>query len=367
MIRAAFLLGFLLVGPSFAQTPQETARNAAAMIEGAAQMLADAGSGRDRVSALTETVRSYETGLAALREGMRQAAAREAAIGLDIKAREADISALLGVLQSLSNAPAPARLIHPEGPAGTARAGMLLADVTPGLQAEVLSLRARLDELQLLQSLQEQSAALLETGLLGAQDARTALSQAVADRSDLPARFADDPEMMAVLLAASETMDAFARALSSVPLLPDAQKGDFFAAQRGAVPLPVSGRVLRRAGEQDAAGVTRPGILVATEGNALVTAPVPATLRYQGPLLNYGLVSILEPAQDVFFVFAGLAQAFGTPGQVLPAGDPVGLMGAPANDGSQSGEGGGNTLPETLYIEVRENGAPVDPAIWFRM
>ena len=64
---------------------------------------------------------------------------------------------------------------------------------------------------------------------------------------------------------------------------------------RGHLPLPVKGQVIRGFGEKDAAGIARPGLVIATEPRALVTAPVAATIRYRGPLLDYGNVMILEP------------------------------------------------------------------------
>lgn len=123
--------------------------------------------------------------------------------------------------------------------------------------------------------------------------------------------------------------------------------------------------------EADAAGLTRPGILLATRPHALVTTPAAATVRYRGPLLDYGNVMILEPQAGLLLVLAGLDQVFGAPGEVLPAGSPVGLMGGQEPQAGtivvQSGEGAGNTRSETLYIEVRENNQPVDPALWFAM
>jgi hypothetical protein len=50
------------------------------MLQIEAASLAEAEGARDRVEALTETVRAYEQGLLALREGVRQAALRERAI-----------------------------------------------------------------------------------------------------------------------------------------------------------------------------------------------------------------------------------------------------------------------------------------------
>jgi septal ring factor EnvC (AmiA/AmiB activator) len=61
------------------------------------------------------------------------------------------------------------------------------------------------------------------------------------------------------------------------------------------LPLPVLGTVLRRFDEADAAGVARPGPGAATRPNALATTPWPASVRYAGPLLDYGNVIILEP------------------------------------------------------------------------
>ncbi|WP_425040727.1 murein hydrolase activator EnvC family protein [Primorskyibacter sp. S187A] len=351
-----------LAGTALAETPAQTAERALSLLNEASRQLEEAGSGRERVRALTATVQGYEKGLSALREGLRAAAQREAQLSVDLTAQEAEIGQLLGALQVISRVPEPLGLVHPAGPSGTARAGMLLADVTPGLQAEVEQLRAQVQEMQDLRVLQEQAATRLADGLAGAQTARTALSQAMADRTDLPKRFTEDPIQTAVMIASTETLEGFASALTLIEDDPAAPQPAPIAALKGTLPLPVAGQVLRRAGQADSAGVVRPGLLVATGSEALVTTPVPATIRYRGPLLNFGLVSILEPEGGMLFVFAGMAQVFGEAGQVIPAGDPVGLMGGT----SQSSEGGGNTRPETLYIEVRENNRTVDPETWFR-
>ena len=85
------------------------------------------------------------------------------------------------------------------------------------------------------------------------------------------------------------------------------------------------GQVLRAVGAADAAGVERPGIVVAAAPRALVVSPAAATIRYAGPLLDYGLVSILEPQSGLLIVLAGLGTVYGRIGEVLPEGAPVGL------------------------------------------
>jgi len=370
---AAVVIALWLAGPALAQTapdPAEDARAAADRLNRAGEMLDAAEDARNRVRALTETIRAYEDGLEAMREGLRRAAIREEVLARELAARDDEIAQLLGVLQSIGASPAPVLLLHPSGPVGTARSGMIVAEVTPALNARAGTLREDLQEVSVLRALQKSAANKLREGLQGAQAARTALSQAMADRTDLPRRFTEDPVQTALLIAATETLEGFASGLSQIAVneAPGSLPG--IAERKGELALPVKGTILRRAGEADAAGITRPGIVVATRPHALVTTPAPATIRYRGPLLDYGNVIILEPQAGILLVIAGLDMVYGQTGEVLPGGSPVGLMGGPetGSDGlltrEGSGEGAGQT--ETLYIEVRQDNTPVDPEAWFK-
>ncbi|SDJ24471.1 murein hydrolase activator EnvC family protein [Salipiger marinus] len=368
MIRTALVLA-LLAAPAAAQDQAQAARNAARALEEASVQLDAAESARDQVRALTQTVQAYEEGLAALRDGLREAAIRETELSRRLAAQEGEISQLLGVLSALGTASGPQALLHPDGPVGSARAGMMLASVTPGLAQEAQQLRADLTEVTDLRALQENAAATLRDGLAGVQTARTELSQAVADRTALPKRFTEDPVRTAILIAATETLEGFASGLSEIATNETPADLPPVAARRGSLPLPVRGEILRRAGEADAAGVSRPGIVVATRSRALVTTPAAATVRYSGPLLDYGLVTILEPQPDLLLVLAGLDTTYAQTGEILPEGAPVGLMGGDepgtGEDPSPSREASGAGRTETLYIEVREGDAPVDPLEWF--
>ena len=357
---------------AFAQTndPALTAQRAAQMLERAALTMAEADDARDRVDALTETIRAYEEGLSALREGMRRAAIREQSITVVFEAEQERLGRLLGVLQSMQAAPAPLLLIQPGGPVGTARSGMIVSEVTPAVAAEAMELRRQLEELALLRAVQETAEDQLSAGLTGVQEARVALSQAMAERRTLPPRFTSDTDALLELTQSAETLDSFATAIRALDVMADAStRLPSFNDQRGQLPLPLQGRILRSFNQADAAGVTRPGLILAAESRALVSAPRHATVRYAGPLLDYGNVIILEPQGDHLLILAGLGELFVRAGDLLASGDPVGLMGGEAPNREElivsDPLASGGELSETLYMELREAGEPVDPTAWF--
>ena len=170
MIRiVALLLTLALAAPSLAETVAEEATRASADLQAAVLALEAATSARDRVAALSQTIRAYETGLAAMRGALRTAAQREATLTRAFDAKRDRIGRLLGVLATMEANPGPLLLLHPDGALGTARSGMVLAEVAPALQAEADLLRAELQELADLRALQMSAGETLSIGLAAAQ------------------------------------------------------------------------------------------------------------------------------------------------------------------------------------------------------
>ncbi len=369
MIRV-LLFCCLFPFPLLAQDDAATqARSAAEALSDASVQLTEAESARDRVRALTQTIQAFEKGLSAMRDGLRQVAIQEARLSARLSARDEEIASLLAALQNIGSSESPVALLHPSGPTGTARAGMLLAEVTPALNEQAAKLRRDLEDAQVLRALQTDAADRLQLGLEQVQAARTALNQAIANRTDLPRRFTNDPVRTAILIASSETLDGFASGLSRLAVDETDAPELSLKNRKGALPLPAQGVVLRRAGEADAAGIERPGLILATRPRAILISPSAATIRYTGPLLDLGQVIILEPEAETLFIFAGLDVVYGQAGQVLDEGAPLGLMGAKeAINGSElstDGDDTGTDRTETLYIEVRRENIPQDPSEWF--
>lgn len=368
MRRAAVLavLALLAAGPVAAQADAGArARQAAADLARAAERLEEARGAGDRVAVLTGTVGAYEDGLSALREGLRQLEAAERAVTDDLQARDAEIAALAGALTGMERSGGPLLLLHPSGPLGTVRAAMILSQAAPELSARAEELRRQLDGLRDLRRQEEEAVADLERGVDGIREARAALSEAIAERDDLPEPFARDGARVDALRARAGTLDAFADALGALTLDPAP------AAVALPLPLPARGRVLRRFGEADAAGIARPGLVLSVAAGALVTAPASGSVRYAGPLLDYGNVIVMEPRAQALLVFAGLSEVYARAGEIVAEGAPLGVMGgASPSDGAADGNAAadaGVAGAQTLYIEAREAGRPVDPATWFAL
>jgi septal ring factor EnvC (AmiA/AmiB activator) len=367
-VKTLFAL-LLMISPAFAQSdPVTTAKRANQMLNAAGVKLGQAEQASDRVQALTDTVRAYEEGLSAIREGIRRAAIRQKAIETSFETKRDRLSRLLGVLQTIEKSPAPLLLMHPAGPLGTARSGMVLSDVAPALQAEAETLRAQLTEVVAMRDLQAEAAIQIRTALKDVQTARVQLADAVANRTDLPVAYLADPERIDNLLNTSETLERFAAELSEIDFEQASNPADFETA-RGELALPVTGTILSRYGETGPDGAQSLGLKIAAQSLSIVTSPWPATVRFSGPFLDQGNVVILEPGKGYLMVLSGLGSSYVKEGEILAKDAPVGIMGGlPQNADAfliDAVQGSGGNQQESLYIELRQGGVPMDPDEWF--
>lgn len=361
MKRLALCLWIALSSAAVAQSAADLAREASGALSDAALSLSEADGARNRIAALTKTVRAYERGLAAMREGLRQASLEERALREQLAGRDAELMALLATLQSIERSGGTTQMLHPDGPLPAIRAGMLAGAFVPALNTRAQSLADELTDMRAIVAVQSAGQTQLENGLAGIRAARFALADAVSKRTDLPQSAATDDATMEALINSSETLAAFA---------------DNFTTQSPWVnpvdetwDLPVIGRVLRGFNEPDAAGVRRPGWVLATDAGAIVTTPVAATVRFAGALPDFGTVVILEPRAGELLILAGASDLYVQRAQILSEGEPIGLMGgdlAPEQEKLiETEQGGGQPWRETLYIELRQGQDAVDPASRF--
>lgn len=328
----------------------------------------------DQVMALGAVIGAYERGQAALRASLRRAGLREAQVLAEFEQRRDRLARVIGVMASMQQSPETLLLLHPAGPTATAQSGMVLSAVAPGLRAEADTLKAGLDEIAAVRRIEQSAADTLAQGVQRVQQARRLLAAAATDRSSTPTRFGADPAELTALLKSAETLDAFASGIGQMEQDIGAPTADFEAAQ-GSLALPAVGELVRGPAQPDARGIKRPGITLATGPGALVSAPWPATIRYRGPLLDYGDVIIVEPEKGYLLVLAGLAQVFGATGDVVAAGEPLGIMGGDEGAAAEFGaafveaaaRGEQPKAAQELYIELRKGKETLDPTEWFVM
>lgn len=355
MIRLLLSL-YLVAQGAFAADVARDVGQAEAVIEEAYALVVDAKTSRDRVRALTRAIHAYEAGLTALRGHIRTAALQERTLSKELAADEQDMARLLAALARIEAAPkAPGR--GPDGPLAAARAGLLVAHVVPAIEARISAFRADLDTLSALQAAQASARLALQNGLDQAQVARAELSNAIAQQSTPSRQTVSDTATLEALAEGATSLGRFADLLASKSGLP---ADVAFPAEKGRLPLPARGHVVARGPE---------GITLATAAAALVTAPYAATVRYAGPLNDYGIVTILEPEAGYLMILSGLSELFVGAGEVLATEAPIGLMRRPFDATGDKlidlTSSSGQDRPERLYIELRHGTTTLDPEAWF--
>ncbi len=330
--------------------------------------LSAANSYRERIKALSNLIQKTEESLSDLRSKYRVIKLQKKKLNKDIVFQKEKISELAGALLVVGKQPIGSKILHPDGALNTARSSLILSDILVGVRSEAKGLDKDLEKLRLLKNLSQKAEKEMRLSLESIQNARVSLIKAASDRTDLPIRFIDDPEKLSLLSKSAKSLGEFAVALNSLEKKLIIPEKPILKDYAGTLNLPVEGVIAVKFKEEDAAGIVRPGIIIRTKDSEIVTSPIDATIRYSGPLLDYEMVSILEPYEGVLLIFAGLNQVFGEPGQIIDKLSPIGIMGSrntSIKDFITETELNIGRLSQSLYIEIRYNNEPQDPFDWF--
>jgi murein hydrolase activator len=334
-----------------------------------------------------------------IEDRLQELFASEESVRTRLDGHDRSISNLLASLQRISASPPPAIIVDPTDALGSARAAMLLSAVLPQLQDRAGDV---VDDLNALTALKDE--ALEEAELLNANlnalneerlriatiiEARTqgmewlsedllreeAEAQALADRAtSIEQLIAGLETRIAAVTAASEANRA-ASAGEALPALDPQTIAIAFAdttrtepavplaSARGYLTAPVSGVNVLSYGASDGFGGRARGLSVVTQADAPVKSPADGWIVFTGPFLNYGQIVILNAGQDYNIVLAGLERIDVESGAFVKMGDPIGVMGS-QTAGHTVATSAGVSSP-TLYIELREDGVPIDPSGWW--
>jgi septal ring factor EnvC (AmiA/AmiB activator) len=262
--------------------------------------------------------------IAATGERLARLNVEETELSVEQTRNMGQLARLLSVLEQLKRDPPPALLVSPRDAKNAVRAAILVKAMTPGLQARASGYAHEAGEM-----MRQRRLAAVESEALFTND--SARAEAIS------------PPVL--------------RGPAAPQGLPEAA-----ITPPQSLSIPTPGPIVRRFGEALASGGRTNGMTFSAAVGARVASPGPGYVQYVGPVKGWGVILILRLAGGYHLVLAGLDRTSVSVGQSVAAGEAVGFM----PDGRQSpndGANGGKASRE-LYLEVRNQGVPVDPGHW---
>lgn len=332
-----------------------------------------------------------EEATAAAADRMAALAEQKKAVAAALLKRAAAFAPLLPLIERLALFPSETLLAVPASPRDTLRGVLVLRGLSREIGRQAAALKQKQDQLAALTAAMAAAAPALEqaeavqakqdaaldaeiasaaASRQSAEDAAAAADQAAADDAARAATLKEALARIATLhrealvraarLARREAARGRAAAAAAAKQREAelaAPPGNGIGAANGQVMAPVVGKVVRDWGDPTLAGPAA-GISYATPPGARVISPCNGSVVFGSPFHSYGLLVILDCGGGYDFVLAGLDHLDVTVGQRLQSGEPVGVMAGWNPDQPAR-------RPQ-LYLELRRDGTPVNPAPWLR-
>ena len=137
--------------------------------------------------------------------------------------------------------------------------------------------------------------------------------------------------------------------------IPDVAYRGQFARHRGALPMPVSGRISHRFGQSRNGAGTWQGIMISAAEGSPVRAVAAGMVVFSGTLRGFGKLIILDHGDGYLTVYAYNSNLLKSNGTQVSAGETIATVGS-----------GGAEAEPGLYFEIRYKGRPVNPGSWLR-
>lgn len=334
---------------------------------------------RDEIRSLNEKLvkgaaatQSRETNLTQQESALRALEIKERAAAADFKLRQQQLAETLAALQRLSLRP-PVTLASRSDDANDAvRSALMLRGLIPELERRAERLKREIEAYAKLKDAirnRRGSVAEADSALVRERQALTAL----IDQKEVLLRETEQEQgataaRLAALTQEAETLRDLLTKLRQdkgkpepaprTAALTEPEKGKVrsFAAARGKLVLPAVGTLASRFGAEEKYGELSKGVTIAARPGAQAVSPYDGQVVFAGPFRGYGRILIIEHRDGYHSLIVGLARIDAKVKQWVLAGEPIGTVGAPDGQEAQGPQ---------LYVEIRHNGRPIDPANWF--
>lgn len=378
------LLSYAAMAPSVAQAgKREDLRRAEAELERSKQEQEElAVKTGDAEDSLTDTKRKLVKVTKALRKKETEAVVTERKLqdltqqitqkNETLAAEKTRLQAMVDASVRLSRMQPEALVMMPEIGEQTVTAARAMRIMAGSMQTLSQQLAADLKQLEALKKAAQQRRDELEKLTAELRHERDAMKALTKERAELYARTNEEYKAAArrVKNLASEAQDlkalvaALEKELQEKPkreqkktggktISPsmakvNAQRGKLrsFASAKGDIRAPAAGTLQKTYGSGGSKGIT-----ILTTSGASVMAPYDGEVVYTGNFMNYGRMVILKHADNFHSLVAGLSNISISTGEFLLEGEPIGAMGSEENH-------------RKLYVELRKDNHPVNPASW---
>lgn len=304
---------------------------------------------------------------------------QQAELQASLKSQKEYLSDVLAALQSIERSRPPALLVSPDDAAKAARTAMLLADVTPQIEARAAALKTSLDDLAAVVDALEKERAKYQKTNEEVSARRTMLAELLAKKQGerrVAERLAAAAQGETAALAARATslrevigrLERLARVVAP-RLKPARRKPDptatpvarplakpepfsparAFASAKGQLKPPVVGSLIGKFGANKPDGGKFEGLRFAAADKAIVTSPYEGQVAFARSWNPIGNLIVLDVGGGYHILLMGVGAFLVEEGQSVRAGEPVGAM------------AGSNPA---LDLEIRKNGEPVNPSLW---
>ena len=343
-----------------------------------------------------QSIQDREATLSSLEQQLQTLAKEEKDKEESLITKKNQLSRILTILHRISKNPDEVLLTQPSALTDTVRTSILLRDLVPKINEQARLLNEEITALSLIRSdiatkrltiidnsreldkehrrllkLLEQKSLLQKNSQAQASllDKRVkVLASAAMDLQDLLSQLEVERKKQAEeirqkeLTMARERQGNLRTTIAGNSFAPKTRLNDQtvisvnptrpFSRAQGLIPFPVTGRITTAFGQIDSNQAPSRGIVMETRPSAQIISPYDGQIMFAGDFKGYGKLLIIEHGEGYHTLLSGMSHIDGTVGQKLLAGEPVGVMSSP----------GGQTL---LYIELRHNGQPVNPLLWF--
>ncbi len=313
----------------------------------------------------------------------------------DFKEENNSLIATIASLQNMSLNPSESVILQPHSPVDLIRSAILLRETVPFINEKSSKLKVDLDALynqkqklekvvqktalsqkklkeqqdkmkkvlmkkaQLRKSIENkgvEAQKTAETLALKAKDLRDLLEE-LERQKEIERKKREEQERLEALKRQQELLEK-QKSSQSVKMvdtkthesIKEQIKGGRFQKAKGMLTKPCAGTITTEYGQMISKGVTSKGIIYKTRSEAQVVAPYDGTVIFSGPFKGYGNIIIVEHGDGYLSLLAGLGQIDCEVGQMLLAGEPIGIM--------------PNSNDAKLYVEIRKDRHPINPKPW---